>query len=297
MIVGQIFESFGSIYFFFSMKKTRCTAMIRTTSLQRRDTSFLLIRSICALSHQPENECEPLRSTSVLLFTIHTSTRSPENSGLTVGVRSRPDVEYTRHLVGLMPSRSDERHWFKDGWCERPNVEPYVSNTIPSLEKIADNGCRPSSSSLLLVEKLVPEDLSPSYVKLAPLPDGFIIHNVTGIRTLMVQRLDGKGYDIRKRMCLGYQLFFVASSFQWAITLLDRATQSTSMTLTSFASRRRMPTLHRANSNVNGKCKSGFSLLTSNQPEQVKVFQATSWIYRLLVILHCSVQIFRYRIF
>src|SRR5258707_12267804 len=91
--------------------------------------------------------------------------------------------------------------------------------------------------------------------------------------------------------------FFIALSFQWAITLLDRGTQSTSMTLTSFSSRRRMPTLHRANSNVNDKCKSGFSLLIPNQLEQVKVFQATSWTYRLLVILHCSVQIFHYRIF
>lgn len=54
----------------------------------------------------------------------------------------------------------------------------------------------------------MPEDSSPSYVKLAPLPDGFIIHNVTGIRTLMVQRLDGRGYDIRKRKFLGCKLFF-----------------------------------------------------------------------------------------
>jgi mannosidase alpha-like ER degradation enhancer 1 len=120
-------------------------------------------------------------------------------SGLTVGVRSRPDAEYARHLVGLMPSRSDERHWFKEGWCESPKVEPYVGNTIALLAKFADSSYSPSSSSFLLKEKPVPEDLSPSYVKLALLPDGFIIHNVTGIRTLMVQRLDGKGYDIRRR--------------------------------------------------------------------------------------------------
>lgn len=35
-------------------------------------------------------------------------------------------------------------------------------------------------------------------MKLELLPDGFIIHNVTGIRTQIVQRLDGRGYDIRR---------------------------------------------------------------------------------------------------
>ena len=47
--------------------------------------------------------------------------------------------------------------------------------------------------------KMVPEDLSPSLLKLGVLPDGYIIHNVTGIRTQIVRRLDGNGYDIRKR--------------------------------------------------------------------------------------------------
>jgi mannosidase alpha-like ER degradation enhancer 1 len=73
-------------------------------------------------------------------------------SGLTVGVRSRPDVEYTRHLVGLMPSRVDERHWFKDGWCETPKVEPYVNNPIPLSSNFSDRTRSPSSLSLLPVE-------------------------------------------------------------------------------------------------------------------------------------------------
>ena len=30
-------------------------------------------------------------------------------------------------------------------------------------------------------------------------PDGYIVHNVTGIRVQIVSRLDGKGYDITKR--------------------------------------------------------------------------------------------------
>ena len=46
--------------------------------------------------------------------------------------------------------------------------------------------------------RLVAEDLSPSLHKLGVVPDGYIIHNVTGIRTQIVQRLDGAGYDIKK---------------------------------------------------------------------------------------------------
>ena len=51
-------------------------------------------------------------------------------SGLVLGIRSRPDVEYARHLVALKPSASDEKYWSPDGWCERPKVEPYVCLTL-----------------------------------------------------------------------------------------------------------------------------------------------------------------------
>ena len=53
----------------------------------------------------------------------------------------------------------------------------------------------------------VPEDYTPGPQKLAVVEDGFILHNVTGIRTHMVRRLDGKGYDIVK--CR----FFPSSTF------------------------------------------------------------------------------------
>lgn len=36
-------------------------------------------------------------------------------------------------------------------------------------------------------------------MKLEPIADGFIVHNITGIRTQIVRRLDDQGYDIRKR--------------------------------------------------------------------------------------------------
>lgn len=39
----------------------------------------------------------------------------------------------------------------------------------------------------------VVEDVSPSLSKLAPVEDGYIVHNVTGVRVQIVQRLDGTG--------------------------------------------------------------------------------------------------------
>ncbi|KIM46267.1 glycoside hydrolase family 47 protein [Hebeloma cylindrosporum] len=102
-------------------------------------------------------------------------------SGLVHGIRSRPDVDYARHLVGLSPTSADEQFFSPDGWCERPKVQPYTFEFV-----LAPNG------------RSVPEDLSPSLLKLAIVPDGYVIHNVTGVRTQIVQRLDGTGYDIRK---------------------------------------------------------------------------------------------------
>jgi hypothetical protein len=49
--------------------------------------------------------------------------------------------------------------------------------------------------------KVVTEDVNPSSHKMAPVVNGYILHNVTGIRTHIVRRLDGKGYEITKRKC------------------------------------------------------------------------------------------------
>ncbi|TFK28812.1 alpha mannosidase-like protein [Coprinopsis marcescibilis] len=97
------------------------------------------------------------------------------------GVRSRPHVEYARALVGGTPSESEKALWSPDGWCEKPKVDIYSYEFI-----LAANG------------ETAPEDLSPSLLKLAPVHDGFVIHNITGIRTKIIQRLDAKGYDVRK---------------------------------------------------------------------------------------------------
>lgn len=54
------------------------------------------------------------------------SNRRGGQSGLVQGVRSRSDVDYARYLVGISPSATEELYWSPDGWCDKPNVEPYV---------------------------------------------------------------------------------------------------------------------------------------------------------------------------
>ncbi|KAG6918936.1 hypothetical protein DXG01_010591 [Tephrocybe rancida] len=93
---------------------------------------------------------------------VHISDKRGFGNGLIQGIQSRPDFEYARSLVGLVAPQKDIDVW------------------------------SPSDG------KVVPEDLSPSLLKLGVLPDGFVINNVTGIRTHIVRRLDGNGYDVRK---------------------------------------------------------------------------------------------------
>ncbi|KAF7301339.1 alpha-1,2-Mannosidase [Mycena indigotica] len=102
-------------------------------------------------------------------------------SSLSMGIRSRGDVDYARALLDQSPSDLDESAWSPNGWCERPNTDLFAYDFILSAGG-----------------KLVAEDISPSRLKLDKVDDGFILHNVTGIRINIVQRLDGKGYDVRK---------------------------------------------------------------------------------------------------
>ncbi|KAJ7228743.1 alpha mannosidase-like protein [Mycena pura] len=102
-------------------------------------------------------------------------------SGLLMGIRSRGDVDYARALLDQSASEADESAWSPNGWCERPYVNLFAYDFILSANA-----------------KPVPEDLSPSRIKLDKVDDGFIIHNVTGIRIHIVQSIDGKGYNIRK---------------------------------------------------------------------------------------------------
>ncbi|KAJ6516008.1 alpha mannosidase-like protein [Mycena sanguinolenta] len=103
------------------------------------------------------------------------------SSGLAMGIRSRGDVDYARELLAHPASAVDQDAWSESGWCERPSVKLFAYDFILSASG-----------------KAAPEDLSPSRLKLDMTHDGFIVHNVTGIRIHIVQRLDGKGYDIRK---------------------------------------------------------------------------------------------------
>ena len=45
----------------------------------------------------------------------------------------------------------------------------------------------------------MPEDTHPTPEKMVAVSDGFLVHNVTGLRVHIVSRLDGKGYDITRR--------------------------------------------------------------------------------------------------
>ncbi|KAF8639955.1 hypothetical protein AX17_001205 [Amanita inopinata Kibby_2008] len=134
--------------------------------------------------------------------------RSPRLAGLTQGIRSHHYVDYARELVGLSPDETDQKSWSPMGWCERPRVELFSYDFVLSA-----NG------------RTVPEDLSPSLLKLAISPDGYVINNITGIRTHIVRRLDGKGYDISK---LGHysvrpgQLVYINDT---SLFLLDRSVQ------------------------------------------------------------------------
>lgn len=44
----------------------------------------------------------------------------------------------------------------------------------------------------------IPEDPR-AYRKVTQVVDGFVVQNVTGLRTRIVSRMDGKGYDVTKR--------------------------------------------------------------------------------------------------
>ncbi|KAF9452475.1 glycoside hydrolase family 47 protein [Macrolepiota fuliginosa MF-IS2] len=103
-------------------------------------------------------------------------------TGLTRGIRSRSDYDYARRLVGVHASTKEIDAWSANGWCETPIVENFTSYDFI----LSADG------------RNVPEDLSPNRLKLEPVADGFIVHNITGIRTQIVRRLDDQGYDVRK---------------------------------------------------------------------------------------------------
>ncbi|KAF9469122.1 alpha mannosidase-like protein [Collybia nuda] len=113
--------------------------------------------------------------------TIHVFDNYLKNTGLVQGIQSRADADYARYLVGLLPTQVDIDTWSPNGWCEKPRVDLFSQEFVLSAHG-----------------QIVSEDLSPSLLKLGILSDGFIIHNVTGIRMRIVRRLDSTGYEVRK---------------------------------------------------------------------------------------------------
>ncbi|KAI0829418.1 alpha-mannosidase [Trametes gibbosa] len=103
------------------------------------------------------------------------------DSGLTGSITTRGDFEYARQLVGRVASENETRWWDPDGWCVLPKHEQYTYDFVLSAHG-----------------EVALEDPSPSADKLVPVADGYLVHNVTGIRVHIVSRLDGKGYDIAK---------------------------------------------------------------------------------------------------
>ncbi|KAI0254258.1 alpha-mannosidase [Lactifluus subvellereus] len=101
--------------------------------------------------------------------------------GLYVGVRSRADFDYARFLVSTALSDGDEMWWHPNGWCTIPVVDHFTQEFILSVDG-----------------KTVVEDTSPSLEKIYAVSDGFMVKSITGIRTRIVSRLDGKGYDVSK---------------------------------------------------------------------------------------------------
>ena len=123
--------------------------------------------------------------------------------GLTLGIYSRSDVDYTSYLIGMPPSDQDKDSWHPNGWCEVPQVDLFVSLHRAMLKLSAPSNCPPSTQSYDFIlsadGKLTVEDPSPGKEKIASVSDGFIVHNISGLRTRIVSRLDGRGYDVSKR--------------------------------------------------------------------------------------------------
>ncbi|KAI5124722.1 hypothetical protein M0805_005360 [Coniferiporia weirii] len=102
-----------------------------------------------------------------------------EDTGLATGILYRPDVDYARALVGAASLDTEESWWSVYGRCDVPSANLYSYDFILSADG-----------------KHVIEDTNPGPQKLYEVDDGYVIQNVSGIRTHIVSRLDGKGYDV-----------------------------------------------------------------------------------------------------
>ncbi|KZW03978.1 alpha-mannosidase [Exidia glandulosa HHB12029] len=115
----------------------------------------------------------------------HLNLQKANNSAFMGGIRSLPEFEFGRHLLGILPSsklaEDDEPYWMHDGWCEKPKHQQYTFDFVLSVggEKVS-------------------EDPLPGPAKLVQVPEGFMLYDVSGIRTHLRTRLDGKGVEITR---------------------------------------------------------------------------------------------------
>lgn len=58
-------------------------------------------------------------------FVYAYGSREPD-SGLVMGIRGRPDADYSRELVALDANELDALNWSPSGWCEKPKAELFV---------------------------------------------------------------------------------------------------------------------------------------------------------------------------
>lgn len=78
--------------------------------------------------------------------------------------------------------------------------------------------------------KTIKEDVTPSLKKLFPVPDGFMVQSIAGVRTRIVSRLDGKGYNIAKCRFPIHTLLQWLNITQWARIRYTPGRWSTSTT-------------------------------------------------------------------
>ena len=118
--------------------------------------------------------------------------------GLYVGIRSRSDFDYARFIVSAALSDGDETWWHLNGWCTVPAVDQYVSYLHAASPILKSWRLQIQEFILSIDGKTVKEDTSPGLEKIYPVPDGFMVRSVNGLRIRMVSRLDGRGYEVTK---------------------------------------------------------------------------------------------------
>lgn len=169
-------------------------------------------------------------------------TKSTGN-GLVKGIRSRGDIDYARELVSILPTEAERSAWSIYGWCERPKADLFVGQTSQAgsfWNLITD--FQTYDFILSPGGMAVPEDLSPSLLKVVLIPEGFMVSNVTGIRVHIVRRLDGKGYEIRKRMVLRTCTFhWPTVDFSQLVIILYDPGSSYTLTILRFSPTRQTP--------------------------------------------------------